>query len=90
MYLHLGQNKVVKKKDIIGIFDLDTSTVAKATRTYLEKAEKKGKTQNVGDPYELPKTFVVCGNKQTNVYITQLSSLTLQKRAEQGIEDAIK
>ena len=90
MYLHIGQNAVLRKKDIIGIFDLDTSTVAKATRDYLEKAEKSGKTKNIGDPYELPKTFIVCKeNKKTNIYITQLSTLTLEKRAEQGIKDSI-
>ena len=40
MYLHLGENKVVKKRDIIGIFDMDTATVMKATRTFLNNAEK--------------------------------------------------
>ena len=35
MYLHLGGDKVVKTKDIIGIFDMDTSTVSKNTRDYL-------------------------------------------------------
>ena len=40
MYLHLGQSTLVKTKDIIGIFDLDTATVAKPTRDFLSKAEK--------------------------------------------------
>ena len=35
MYLHLGQDTVVKKKDIIGIFDMDTTTVSKISRDYL-------------------------------------------------------
>ena len=42
MYLHLGQDKVVSMDEIVGIFDLDTSTVSKATRDYLAKAEKDG------------------------------------------------
>ena len=47
MYLHLGQDKVVNMDEIIGIFDLDTSTVSKATRDYLAKAEKDGIVTNV-------------------------------------------
>lgn len=29
MYLHIGQGNVVKTRDIVGIFDLDTTTVKK-------------------------------------------------------------
>ena len=41
MYLHLGEQKVVKKRDIIGIFDMDNTTVMKSTRTFLNNAEKR-------------------------------------------------
>lgn len=80
MYLHVGLDKVVVFEDIIGIFDLDTSTVAKATRDYLGKAEKSGQVENVC--YDLPKSFLVCKNKkgEKKIYISQLSSQTLLKR----------
>ena len=42
MYLHLGQDTVVTLDEIIGIFDLDTTTVSKSTRNYLTNAEKAG------------------------------------------------
>lgn len=58
MYLHLGQDKVVNMDEIIGIFDLDTSTVSKSTRDYLAKAEKYGCVTNVCT--DLPKSFIVC------------------------------
>ena len=32
MYLHLGQDTVIKMEEIIGIFDLETSTISKITR----------------------------------------------------------
>ncbi len=57
MYLHLGQDTLVNTKDIIGVFDLDTSTVSRDTRAYLTGAEKAGKVVNVS--MELPKSFVV-------------------------------
>ena len=40
MYLHLGQDTVVKFDSVLGIFDMDTSTVSKFTRDFLSKAEK--------------------------------------------------
>ncbi len=81
MYLHLGQDTVINFKDIIGIFDMDTTTISKHTRNYLALAEKNGKVFNVS--LDLPKSFVVCGTGDNiTVYISQLSSVTLLKRAE--------
>lgn len=81
MYIHLGQETVVWSKDVIGIFDLDTSTVSKHTRDFLSKSEKNGEVINV--TYELPKSFVLCNNSGKNqVYISQISTSTLQRRAD--------
>ncbi|MBE6820476.1 MAG: DUF370 domain-containing protein [Ruminococcaceae bacterium] len=80
MYLHLGMDKVITFDEIIGIFDLDTTTVSKSTRNYLAKAEKAGIVENIC--YDLPKSFIVCRNKngEDKVYISQISSTTLLKR----------
>lgn len=79
MYLHLGQNYVINKNDIIGIFDIDNTTTSKTTREFLAKAEQNGTVYNIVS--DIPKSFVVCriDNKDV-VYITQLSSSTLLKR----------
>ncbi len=81
MYLHLGQNTVISYDEIIGIFDLDNTTVSKITRDYISKAQKDGRIFDVSG--ELPKSFIVCSNKdgQFTVYISQLSPSTLMKRA---------
>lgn len=80
-------DKVITFDDIIGIFDLDTTTVSKNTRNYLSMAEKAGIVENVC--YDLPKSFIVCRNKkgEDKVYIAQISSTTLQKRT--GYVDSI-
>lgn len=80
MYLHLGMDKVITFDEIIGIFDLDTTTVSKSTRNYLAKAEKDGIVENIC--YDLPKSFIVCRTKdgKDKVYISQISSQTLLKR----------
>lgn len=82
MYLHLGNNTIVRKDDIIGIFDLDSSTISYKTREFLSNAEKNGMVINVSQ--ELPKSFVVCcENDGCKIYICQLSPVTLIKRASQ-------
>lgn len=78
MYLHLGQSTVITTDKIVGIFDLDSTTVSKKTRDYLSLAEKKGKVIYVSN--ELPKSFIVCNDG--SVYISQISASTLLKRSE--------
>ena len=80
MYLHLGQDIVVRMDEVVGIFDLDNATISKASRDFLSAATKRGEVVNVS--MELPKSFVVCKNaKGCRVYISQISSATLLKRS---------
>ncbi len=80
MYLHLGNETVIKEREVIGIFDMDSTTVSKHTRKFLKVSEKNKKVFTVS--YELPKSFVISGKgKKTKVYISQLSSSTLLKRS---------
>ena len=78
MYLHIGENALIQTKNIIGIFDLDTSTVSKHTRDYLRVCEKQKQVINVTE--ELPKAFILY--KNNTVYISQLATATLVKRME--------
>ncbi|MDE7390042.1 MAG: DUF370 domain-containing protein [Lachnospiraceae bacterium] len=79
MYLHLGGDVVILKKNVVGIFDMDTATISKHTKNYLALAEKEGRVVNVS--YELPKSFVVSlENSVAKIYISQISSQTLSKR----------
>ena len=82
MYLFLGQETVVPLREIVGIFDMDNTTISKSTRTFLAEAEQRGEVVTVSD--ELPKSFVVCESEKNGrtVYISQISCATLLKRAE--------
>ena len=84
MFIHIGLDKVIRSGDVLGIFDLDNTTVSKVTRDYLSAAQKKGEITDVCT--DLPKSFVVCSSKKNEqtVYITQLNTSTLLKRAESG------
>ena len=82
MYLHLGQSVVVPYRDIIGLFDLDNASSSHLTRKFLERAEKEGRVEAVGD--DIPKSFVICGDKRRGqtVYLSQMATATLLRRAE--------
>lgn len=82
MYLHLGNDIVVRKAEILGIFDLDNSSQSQLTRKFLSAAEKAGDMINAaGD--ELPKSFVVCAaDRRQRVYLCQLNASTLLRRSE--------
>ena len=57
MFLHIGSNQNVRTSDILGIFDMDTATVAPQTKRFLSRAQRDGGIVNVSD--DLPKSFVV-------------------------------
>ena len=79
MYLHVGEDIVLNCEDIVGIFDLDNTTVSPITRNYLTYKEKEGLVVNVSE--KLPKSFIVCKEEsRETIYISQISPGVLSKR----------
>ena len=85
MYLHLGQEVVVRGADIIGVFDMDNTTISPHTRDFLHQAELRGDVIYVS--MDLPKSYTVCAPKgqrgDQQIYISQIAPSTLRKRAKQ-------
>ena len=75
----MGADKTVKSRSIIGIFDLDTSTVKKTTRNFLNSNEKSKKIDTLSS--EIPRSFVVCKdkNKKIKIYLSPMNATTLIK-----------
>lgn len=84
MYLHLGNNTIVKTNSIIGIFDLDNTTVSKKTRDFLSNSQKNNQVISVSS--DLPKSFVLCSDPENKVYINQFSSQTIFRRLKNSSE----
>ena len=81
MYLHIGNNRNIREKSIIGIFDTDTSTVSGVTRKFLSGAEKKGLVETSTD--EVPKSFILYRDgEQNKICFSQLSTTALMGRSE--------
>lgn len=79
IYLHIGNNYSVDVREIIGIFDMDNTTVTSCTKELLDKAQKEKRLFLA--TYELPKTYIITKKR---VYISQLAASTLKKRLESG------
>lgn len=78
-YLHLGKDTSIEISNIVGIFDLDTSTVSKHTRDFLSVCEKEKRIVNVS--YELPKSYILYDfGGEYSVYLSPLNTATLTKR----------
>ena len=87
MYLHLGQEVVVRRDEIVGVFDMDNTTVSPHSRDFLRQAEQQGQVEYVS--MELPKSYVVCApsgapTAAQQVYIAQMAPATLKKRADRN------
>lgn len=81
MYLHLGNDVVVDMKCVVGIFDMDNTTVSYQTRNFLAKAQQEGMVIDVAE--DLPKSFIITeSGGKTCVYISSLASRTLYGRAK--------
>lgn len=81
MFLHLGENVVVPIKDVIGIFDMETTMYSSDTIQFLRLAEEDGFVQRITK--EKPKSFVVAEvNKKSKIFLSPISSTTLCKRTE--------
>lgn len=82
MYLHLGEDTAVRADGIIGIFDIENTSVSKHTKEFLASAGKIGSVKNVS--YDMPKSFIICtenrSGKKSTVYISPISAATLKKR----------
>lgn len=76
MYIHVGGEYSVSDKYIVGIFDLDNTTVQpSATIDFLSRKEREDSLEVVSP--EIPRSFVVTLDR---VYVTPISPATLRRR----------
>lgn len=78
MYVNIGSDMALRDRSIIGIFDMDNTTISTRTRKFLNRAEQEG---NVVPCDDLPKSFVLTVEYgMEHVHLTALSPQTLEKR----------
>lgn len=81
MFLHLGEDVVIPMKDVIGIFDMESSMYSSDTTQFLRLAEEDGFVERINN--EQPKSMIVTEvDKKSVIYLSPISSKTLSKRTK--------
>lgn len=81
MYLHIGNGIDIKKRGIIGIFDLDTATVSSITKRFINENQKKGNIEY--NDSDLPRAFILTEEKDKfKIKLSRISAAALVARCE--------
>ena len=79
MFLHVGNNKNIRIKDVVGIFDMDNATLSSVTRKFLSEKQKQLLVEIAA--VELPKSFILFEeNGLYKICFSPLSSASLRGR----------
>ena len=76
MFLHLGGDVIVPKKDIVAVLDI-RSRLSATTREFLQTTGEEGFIIYTAEPGR-EKTYVITNNE---IYYSPISCTTLKKRA---------
>jgi ribosomal protein S8 len=80
MFLHIGGDVVIPMRNVIAVFDIESTTISKDTKEFLKIAEEEGFIESISD--DLPKSFIITEtDKKSKIYLSPISSVTLQKRS---------
>ena len=85
MYLHIGNKKSIKQKNIIGIFDLDSATVSSHTKRFVNQMEADGLVEY--EDTDLPRSFILIENEDGDaspfsLRLSRISTAGLRERAQ--------
>ena len=79
MFLHVGNHKNIRMKDVVGIFDMDNATISSVTRKFLGEKQKQLLVEIAA--VELPKSFILFEeNGLYKICFSPLSSAALRGR----------
>lgn len=79
MFIHLGGDVVIPSKDIIAIIDLESGNFSNNTKEFIQIAEDEGFIEEISN--EVSKSFILSEkDNKTKIYLSPISSVTLQKR----------
>lgn len=77
MFLHIGADVIINKKEIVAIFDLESATNAQSTRDFLMNVNEERSIVSICEQGKERSCVIT----KKNVYLSPISSYTLMKRA---------
>lgn len=83
MFIHIGKGVSVLKSKVIGIFDLDSVTLSKKGRDFINRKQKEGLVEY--NDADLPRSFLLVEeNKKYKVKLSRISTLGLKERLKES------
>lgn len=83
VYLYLGRGYVLHERDLIGIFNLETTTISPRGREFLDYAQKNGAVVSLSD--ELPQSYVLADSGGYGVPVRAVPCGAAQAGAEKSM-----
>ncbi len=80
MLMHAGRDFILNTRDVVGFFDLDSTSPGRITHEFLANAEREGAVVDLSE--DLPRSFILTDFPTETVYVTELSTAALKGRAE--------
>ena len=81
MFIHLGGDVVVPKKEVVAILDIQAG-LAPATKEFIEIAGDEGFIKNISEKNK-GKSYVITTKE---IYLSPISCTTLKKRSESFLD----
>ena len=84
-YLQLEKGESIEKSEIIGIFDIESASMAQGTKELFKRKEDEHGVISLSN--DLPRSFlVVDGEYADSIYITGISTESIKKRLDNEIK----
>ncbi len=80
MYIHLGGNVILSKKDLLYIFDIKAFHQSKVNRDLLEHMQRQGRVVTLEKGKSRSVIFVEGKNQPATIYYSPITAFTLLKR----------
>ena len=81
MFIHLGGDFVVSKKEVIAVLNTQLFKRTETNKEFMESAKNDGFVSNVTDNTNIKSVIIT--TKQ--IYLSPISSFTLKKRSDESI-----
>ncbi|MGM0420036.1 MAG: extracellular matrix regulator RemB [Bacillota bacterium] len=84
MFLHIGNDNMIKAKDVVLIGDMSSIKESEITQEFLKTAEEEGFIIDQTEDKSESRSFILTGEK---IFFSIISTSTLEKRMENLIDE---
>ena len=84
MFLHVGNNKNIRLRNVVGIFDMDNATLSAVSRRFLSGKQKQNLVESAIE--DIPKSFILYKDgEEYKICFSQLSTSALKGRMKENL-----